>query len=340
MAMKIGLGFPTAREGQTYPVGYVRPRDLVTVARRAEELGYYSLWGNDHLTTPPAMRGILDQPANFYEPIVTYAMLAGVTNRLRFMLSVVVLPQRDPLFLAKQIATLDVLSEGRVMLGLGIGGYRDEIEAVRPDLKGANRSIVMDESLQALRLLFNEPRSSFSGRYVRFEDVDIAPAPIQRPFPILLSATGPAGLRRVARLADHWVAAATSPVALSVARAQLDALLIEQGRRPADVETHVQTWLAFGRDQAQAEARLLRSQHLRRTLIHQPGASEAEAVEHYRAGNLLGTPDDVIEQVRAFERAGVAHLGVVMIGGTMDELMADMELFAARVLPAFSGGAG
>jgi probable F420-dependent oxidoreductase len=335
MAMRIGLGFPTAREGQTYPVGYVRPRDLVTVARRAEELGYYSLWGNDHLTTPPEMRGILDAPANFYEPVLTFAMLAGVTQRLRFMLSVVVLPQRDPLFLAKQIATLDVLSEGRVMLGLGIGGYRDEIEAVRPDLKGANRSIVMDESLQALRLLFDQPRSSFSGRYVRFEDVDIAPAPVQRPFPLLLSATGPAGLRRVARLADHWVAAAMAPAALMATRAQLDAALIEQSRKPADVETHVQTWLSFGRDRAEAVARLLRSQHLRRTLIHQPGAGQAAAVEHYRAGNLLGTPDDVVEQVRAFEQAGVSHLGVVMIGDSMDELVADMEVFAERVLPAF-----
>ena len=63
--MRIGLGFPTGREGQTYSVGYVRPRDLVTVAQRAEALGYYSLWGNDHLTTPPGMRDMLLGPANY-----------------------------------------------------------------------------------------------------------------------------------------------------------------------------------------------------------------------------------------------------------------------------------
>src|SRR6185503_6663962 len=101
------------------------------------------------------------------------------------------------------------------------------------------------------------------------------------------------------------------------------------------VETHMQTWLSFGRDRAEAEERLKRSQHFRRTLHHQPGADEAAAVEQFRQGNLLGSPEEVIEQVRAFEQAGVSHLGVVMIGESMDELLADMELFAERVLPSF-----
>src|SRR5262249_2562615 len=123
--------------------------------------------------------------------------------------------------------------------------------------------------------------------------------------------------------------------ALAEARARLDAALAEQGRRPEDIETHMQTWLAFGRDRAEAEARLKRSQHFRRTFSHQPQLGEAAAVEQYARGNLLGPPDAVIEQLRAFERAGVSHLGVVMIGDSMDDLLADMELFAERVLPAF-----
>lgn len=335
MAMRIGLGFPTGREGQTYSVGYVRPGDLATVARRAEALGYYSLWGNDHLTTPPGMRDMLPGPANYYEPIVTFATLIGVTERLRFMTSVIVLPQRDPLMVAKQMATLDVLSGGRMMLGVGIGGYRPEIEAVRPDVKDAHHGVLMDESLQAMRLLFDEERASFDGRYVRFQDVDLAPRPLQRPFPILLSANGPAGLRRTARFATHWVAAGSSPAAMLAARARLDAALVDQGRDPATVETHMQTWLCFGRDRAEAEARLRRSQHFRRTLHHQPGADEAVAVEQFRQGNLLGPPEEVTEQLRAFEAAGVSHLGVVIVGESMDELLADMALFAERVLPAF-----
>lgn len=339
MAMRIGLGFPTGREGQTYPASYVRPRDLATAARRAEALGFYSLWGNDHLTTPPNMRAMLGRPANYYEPLMTFATLAGVTDRLRFMTSVIVLPQRDPLMVAKQAAVLDVLSEGRLMLGLGIGGYRDEIEAIRPEMRRAHRGLFMDESLQAMRLLFDQERASFHGRYVRFEEVDLAPRPVQQPFPILLSASGPEGLRRVARFATHWVAAAVSPEALTADRARLDAALLEHARQPADVETHMQTWLALGGDRAEAEARLIRSQHFRRTFYGRSGGradlDEVAAVAQYERSNLLGTPDDVIERLRAYEQAGVSHLGVVIIGDSMDELLADMEIFAERVLPSF-----
>lgn len=336
MALRFGLGFPTGREGQTYPVGYVRPGELAAVARRAEDLGYYSLWGNDHLATPRVIRATVERTPNFYDPIVTFAALASVTERLRFMFSVLVLPQRDPVVVARQIATLDVLSGGRVMLGIGIGGYRDELEAVRPEFRQAHRGMLLDEGLRALRLLFDEPMASLDGRYLRFAEVDLAPKPLQRPFPLLLSARGPAGLRRVARLADGWIAAAESPAAVAAGRAQLESHLAEQDRDLAAFATHLQTWLSFGRDRAEAEAKLQRSQHFRRILAHEPELSEATALEHFRAGNLLGPPDEVIEQVRAYERAGVSHLGIVMVGDSMDELRADMELFAERVMPAFS----
>jgi alkanesulfonate monooxygenase SsuD/methylene tetrahydromethanopterin reductase-like flavin-dependent oxidoreductase (luciferase family) len=221
------------------------------------------------------------------------------------------------------------------MLGLGIGGYRDELEMVRPELARARRADVLDEGLAALRLLFDQPAATFEGRYVRFADVDLSPKPLQRPFPILLGANGPAGLRRVARYADGWVAASDSPDNVAAGRAQLDAALTERGRDPAPVETHIQTWLSFGRDDAEAEAKLRRSQHFRRIVAHQADPSESAALEHFRAGNLLGRPKDVVEQLRAFEQAGVTHLGVVILSDGLDDLLADMELFATEVMPAF-----
>ena len=112
------------------------------------------------------------------------------------------------------------------------------------------------------------------------------------------------------------------------------------GHSPGEVETHFQTWLSFGRDRAEAEAKLRRSQHFRRMVAHQPGRSEAAVLARFREGNLLGTPDEVIEQIGVFERAGVAHMGVVMVGDSMDELFADMELFAERVMPVFGRPAG
>jgi alkanesulfonate monooxygenase SsuD/methylene tetrahydromethanopterin reductase-like flavin-dependent oxidoreductase (luciferase family) len=141
--MHVGVGFPGCREGTAYPVGFVRSEDLAAVARRAEELGYYSIWSNDHLTTPHGVSATQAEIPNFYEPLVTYATFANVTERLRFMFGVITLPQRDVVLLAKQVATLDRLTGGRVMLGVGLGAYREEFEAVHPHLKGAHRGTMV-----------------------------------------------------------------------------------------------------------------------------------------------------------------------------------------------------
>ena len=235
------------------------------MARRAEQLGYYSIWGNEHLTTPGVIRATLDAAANFYEPIVTFATLAGVTERLRFMLSVVVLPQRDPVLLAKQIATLDVLSGGRVMLGVGIGGYRDELEAVRPDLKGAPRGARAGRespgAAPAVRRRRGQLRWSLRPLRGGRPGADTAPAAI----PDYCSAPR---VRSDCAASPAWPTAGSPPPrrppALVASRQQLDAALVERGRDPASVETHQQVWLSFGRDRAEAEAKLTRSQHFRR----------------------------------------------------------------------------
>src|SRR5205823_13382490 len=97
------------------------------------------------------------------------------------------------------------------------------------------------------------------------------------------------------------------------------------GRDPSEIGLHFQIWLSFGRDQAEAEAKLERSQHFRRSLVRQPGNTPEAELVRYRASNLIGSPEEVIEQIRVFERAGVTHMGVVFLGDTMDELLADME---------------
>jgi len=335
--MKFGVGIPTCREGTAYPVPYVRPREFPVLARHAEALGFDSLWANDHFTTPAAIRATQPEPPNFYEPLVTYAYLASVTERLRLVLSVVVLPQREIVLLAKQIATLDVLSGGRVMLGVGLGSYREEFEAVHPDRVEINRGALLDEGVEALRRLFGERRASFEGRYVRFRDVELAPKPRQDPFPIYVSAREPAALRRAGRLGDGLVVAALPRDRIAPAVAELTAAAAASGRDPARLTLNFQIWCSFGRDAGEAEAKLRRSQHFRRLVALEPGGSEAAVLAHYRAGNLLGSPEDVVAQLRGFEQAGVAHMGIIFLGTTMDELLADMELFATRVMPRFPG---
>src|SRR6266581_3166428 len=146
MRLRFGVGLPTCREGVAYPVGYVRPSDFTRIAQRAEQLGFDSLWANDHLTTPYILQETLDTPPSFYEPLITFASVAGVTHTIQLVLSVVVLPEREPVLLAKQIATLDDLSDGRVTLGVGIGDVRRQVHPVpcRPTCAKAPSAAVPD----------------------------------------------------------------------------------------------------------------------------------------------------------------------------------------------------
>jgi probable F420-dependent oxidoreductase len=336
--MKFGIGFPTCREGTAYPVPYVRPEEFAEIAQRGEELGFYALWGNDHLTTPVAIRTTQPTPPNFYEPLITYASLASVTQRIRFMLGVIVLPEREIILLAKQLATLDQLSRGRLMLGVGIGSYREEFEAVHPELKGANRGRMMEEGIAALRTLFSERRASFAGKYVRFEDVELAPKPYQQPFPILLNAHADVGLERVGAMGDGWIVAGLPVDRTAEARKVVHAAARKAGRDPASIPLHFQVWLSLGTDHESAVEKLKRSQHWRRTLAVRADLSEDDHLGRFLAGNLLGTPEEVVQQIRFLEeQTRVDHMGVVMLGANARELLEDMQLFAGEVMPAFGG---
>lgn len=332
--MRIGVGFPGCREGTAYPVGFVRPEDLAVMATRAEELGYYSVWSNDHLTTPHGVSATQAEIPNFYEPVVTYATFANITERLRFMFGVITLPQRDVVLLAKQVATLDRLTGGRVMLGVGLGAYREEFEAVHPRLKGAHRGTMVEEGIEGLRRLFADERASFTGRYVWFEGVELAPKPSQRPFPIYVTAHASSGLERAGRLGDGLIVAARSPDQTRREWAEVRRAAEVHGRDPGTLILHVQTWLAFGDSTREAEERVLRSQHFRRMAAGDRARSDEELLSEYRAGNLLGTPAAVAEQVTAFRAAGASHLGIILLVDSMEELLADMEVFARKVVPA------
>src|SRR6266404_2201427 len=149
--MRVSAGLPTGMEGLTYPIPFSDPENVIKIAQAAEKFGYASVWGNDHMTTQHYVRAEFPVPPRFWEPLITYAFIAANTTTLRLGTGVLVLPmRRDIVVTAKQIATLDHFSGGRIEIGVGVGAYREEFEALRPD-GGAHRGDMVAEGVAALR---------------------------------------------------------------------------------------------------------------------------------------------------------------------------------------------
>jgi probable F420-dependent oxidoreductase len=209
--MKFGLMFANAG-----PLGF--PDQLGHLARTAEEVGLESIWTVEHVVIPVAYRsrypydpsGRIPGPENvpIPDPILPLAYAAALTTRLRLGTGVVILPQRHPVYVAKEMATLDVLSRGRAILGVGVGWLREEFETV--GVPFAERGARTDEAIQALRSLWGDEPAPFTGRFFRWGPVESNPKPVQRPgVPIVVGGHSEAAARRAARLGDGFFPAIT-----------------------------------------------------------------------------------------------------------------------------------
>jgi len=181
------------------------PDTLARRAHRAEEFGFESLWIGDHIALPVAANSSASDPPQQarLEAIVALAYMAAVTTRVRLAIGVIVLPQRQPVLLAKQLTTIDVLSKGRLIVGIGVGHVEPELQAMGAALN--DRSARTDEYLAAMRALWAEPTPAFDGQFVSFANVIERPRPIQRPHPpLVIGGHSPAALRRAALAGNGW----------------------------------------------------------------------------------------------------------------------------------------
>ncbi|GAA1293642.1 LLM class F420-dependent oxidoreductase [Pseudonocardia aurantiaca] len=212
------------------------PAAAVDVAVHAEELGYDSLWAGEHVVVPsprvPPSPMEPDEP--IFDPVVLLAHLAARTEHVRLGTGVLVLPQRNPLILAKQLATLDVLSRGRLVVGIGAGYLEPELTALGVPM--AERGARTDEYLAAMRALWTQDAPAYAGRHVRFAAVDAHPRPAQRPVPVVVGGRTAAAHRRAARDADGWYGYMHSPESTAQHVAALRKAAAEAGReRPLHI---------------------------------------------------------------------------------------------------------
>lgn len=199
--MKIGVVFPQTE----FPSDPLAIKDF---AQAAEDLGYHHLLAYDHLlganpNRPGGWSGPYTYTDPFQEPLLLFSYLAGLTQGLSFITGIIILPQRETVLFAKQAATLDVLCQGRLRLGVALGWNKVEYISTNKDFH--NRGARFEEQVQVLRQLWTQELVTFEGRWHTIPDAGLNPLPVQRPIPLWLGGHADPVLRRVASLGDGWL---------------------------------------------------------------------------------------------------------------------------------------
>ena len=224
--------------------------DVVWIARQAEALGFESIWVAEHPAIPVSYAHFPNSAdgrvpelwAHWPDPFVSLAAAAAVTSRLKLATGICLLPERDPIVTAKVVASLDVLSQGRVILGVGGGALREETEIM--GTRFGMRWKRLRENVEAMKELWTREEAGYEGELVRFPPVRSYPKPYQRPHPpVLLGAHGPKALARVARYCEGWVPFGVSPDDARQAIATIRRLASEAGRRLDRLDVTIMTGL-------------------------------------------------------------------------------------------------
>jgi probable F420-dependent oxidoreductase len=326
VTLHFSTGVPNCREGRLNPIGSVDAAWMSEVAAAGESLGYHSLWLNEFLQTEPRVAARFDDPPNYFDPLVTIGYLAASTRRIRFVTSTIVLPHHHPILLNRQVATLDVVSGGRITLGIGLGGSLEEFKQLRGDLGACNRGQMMDEYVEALRTLWTDRKASFSGRFVRFEHVECFPKPLQKPVPIFMAGEAEGVVRRIARFGQGWIESLALPETIREKVHEIHSAVREARGRDEPVEIARQFYISLADSKEAAQANLAASL---------PNARPAQAAR--RPGGeptLVGTPGEITLRLQQYVAAGVTEICAIFYSPGAEGALRQMELFARDVIPA------
>lgn len=331
--MKFSVHIPTAAEGLAHPVPFAAVHDFARIAQLAEDLGYDGVWGNYHVTTQEYVRSTWDSPPSYYDTLTILAGLAATTRRIELGTALLLPAMQLIPVLAKQAATLDLLSDGRLRLGLGIGAYREEFNAVWPERARANRGRWLDEALEALGLLFRERSASYDGDYVRFEQVESYPKPLQSPLPLFVGGHNLHAIERAARWGHGWIPGWQPFDEMERRIGYLRERLSAEERASGDVEVAPQLSVTVGTSDAAAEERYWKSGLVRhRQSLAYTGRDLSRQVE----ANLVGSPTTIRDKVRAFDSIGVDHCSALWFStDTLEEMLEQMRWFAADVMAPY-----
>jgi probable F420-dependent oxidoreductase len=291
------------------------PAEQLALAERVEALGFDSLWCGDHIFfhTP------------LYESLTLVAFYAARTRRIRVGTAVYLLALRHPTVVAKITSTLDALSEGRLIFGVGVGGENPrEFEACGIPL--SERGARVNEGIEVLRALWAPTPASFSGRFVKFEGVSLAPKPLQPGGPpIWIGGRSDAALRRAGRLGDGWVSYVVTAERYRQSLEKIKDAAAAAGRDPGRLETAHLAFITIGKDHERAKATWVGRLSRRYNQDFGPLADKY---------GFIGTPAQCIEQLERFVEAGCRYFLLNAISEIPDEAE-QLERLASEILPHF-----
>ena len=306
--MELGIILPNSG-------AFADPGSVLAVAEAAEAMDYSALWTADHLvlpiesaTTYPYLRGAkirLEPTHPFLEPLIALAGVATRTRRIGLGVSVYLAALRHPIAVAKQVASLDQLSGGRVILGVGAGWIPEEYETLGIPFK--QRGIWLDEHIQAMRTLWRDEKPRYAGSHYRFENIGFEPKPVRRDVPIWVGGNSRAARRRAARLGDGWHVIDVPMRELEAGIAELAGECRAIGRRPEDVATSIRSQVSI---------------------------TEAPVPEADRMVPLTGPVEVILKDLRRYRELGVAHVALWPAGrfDRADAYIAAMERLAREIV--------
>jgi len=284
---------------------------LFETAKAAEALRYDGYWVNDvviiNASNQQMGKGVI-------EPLITVASLIHVVPDLNFGVSVLVLPQRHSFVVAKQVAALDLLSNGRFTLGIGTGWREHEFELLGADFK--NRGAITDEAIEVLRLLWNEPTASYAGKYHQFSDALFYPKPTDGGPPIWIGGNGQRAIRRASKYGNGWVPFGVTVDELSNGVKMLHDLTQDRPMPTVAVEMSIRV-VVDGKPKPEPRA----GTHS----IYEP--------------TIEGSSDEIVQVLKAYEQVGLNYVICIFYANQIDDLLDQMQIFAEQVMPHFPDAA-
>jgi probable F420-dependent oxidoreductase len=288
--------------------GIEDPQQVLAMGPLAESLGYDSVWVMDHLFNNGYIRERLDDKP-YYHPMATLSHLSATTRRVALGTSVLVLPYHNPIELAKYTATLDQMSGGRVILGVGVGAMTEEFEALGISMR--QRGALTNECIGVMKELWTNPDPTYDSRRWHFANLKFSPKPLQKPhIPLWIGGSSPGALKRAATVGDGWHPSGLTPEEFKLKRQDVDTLAAEAGRDPAGLVMSV-------RVEVEAHGR--------------PSSQRAQN----RARLVGDDSDQMIAGLRAYQDAGVEHVVLALNTGEVARIKDLMSTIAEKVMPQF-----